>query len=123
MSELAELFEFHLRAAGIDGYTREFKFHRSRRWRFDFAWPAERSAVEVDGGQWLGGSGHNSGSGRERDCEKDAEAMLLGWRVLHFTTNQIRDGRALGYTERLLRCEAADRRLAHVARHRAGVDG
>ena len=77
MSHLADLFALQLRAAGIEGYVREIKFHPARRWRFDFAWEAERIAVEVDGGQWLSGTGHNSGVGRERDCEKDAEALLL----------------------------------------------
>lgn len=102
MSELSDVLSFHLRAAGIRGYAREYLFHPTRRWRFDFAWPAERIAVEVDGGQWLQGTGHNSGTGRERDAEKDAEALLLGWKVFRFPTSMITDGRALAFVERAL---------------------
>ncbi len=31
----------------------EYRFHPTRLWRFDYAWPQERLAVEFDGGQWL----------------------------------------------------------------------
>jgi very-short-patch-repair endonuclease len=64
--------------------TPEFRFHPKRRWRFDFAWPAEKIAVECEGGTWSGGR-HTRGKGYEGDCEKYNEAVILGWRVLRFT--------------------------------------
>ena len=100
--ELADTLALQLRASHCEGFEREFKFHPTRKWRSDFAWPNDNLLVEVDGGQWVQGTGHNSGTGKERDCEKDAEAVILGYRVLRFTTNMVEDGRALRYIERAL---------------------
>ena len=72
----------------------EYRFHPVRRWRFDLAWPALLLAVEVDGGTWVSGR-HTRGAGYERDCEKLNAAVLLGWRVLRFTTGQVTSGQAL----------------------------
>ena len=71
---------------------REYKFHPVRKWPFDFAWPAYRVAVEVDGGifsRGKAGKGHASGKGIEKDHEKRNAAAELGWRVLVFTSNDL----------------------------------
>jgi len=61
----------------------EFQFHPSRRWRFDYAWPDHKLALEVEGGIWRkGGGAHSHPLNIERDCEKYSEAALLGWRIL-----------------------------------------
>ncbi len=66
---------------------REFRFHPTRQWRFDFAWPAYRVAVEIDGGQWMQGGGcHQQPIRFAQDIEKLNAAVLLGWRVLRYTT-------------------------------------
>lgn len=88
--------------AGLPAPVTEYKFHPSRKWRFDFCWPDKSIAVEVDGAIFANGR-HTRGTGVERDNEKFAEAMLLGWKVLRVSTNQVKDGRALGWVERLLR--------------------
>lgn len=75
-----------------------------RQFRFDFAWPDRRLAVEVDGGTWTGGR-HTRGAGFESDCEKTNLAQLLGWRVLRFTTSMIRDGRAIATIREALEAE------------------
>ena len=72
----------------------EYRFHDTRRWRFDFAWPEYRLAVEVEGGQWVNGR-HQRSKGYEGDCEKYNEAALDGWKVLRFTGDMVKDGRAL----------------------------
>lgn len=59
--------------------TREFRFHPTRRWRFDFAFPSQRLAVEIDGR-----GRHQTVAGTRADCEKLNEATRLGWRVLRF---------------------------------------
>jgi very-short-patch-repair endonuclease len=59
--------------------TREFVFHEERKWRFDFAFPSVKLAVEVDGR-----GRHQRVDGVRKDCEKGNEAALLGWRVLRF---------------------------------------
>ena len=67
-----------------------------RRWRFDFAWPDLRLAVEVDGGIWIPGGGrHNRGAGYEADVEKLNVAVILGWRVLRFTPRHLANGSAI----------------------------
>lgn len=67
----------------------QYVFHPTRKWRFDFAWPEVRVAVEIDGGIFVGG-GHNRGVRFSQDADKHNEAVLLGWRLLRFTTVQIR---------------------------------
>jgi hypothetical protein len=71
-------------AFGIPEPTPEYRFHPTRRWRFDFAWVPQKLALEVDGGAWVGGR-HTRGKGFIADQEKGNAAILLGWRVLHCT--------------------------------------
>ena len=80
---------------------REYRFHPTRKWRFDFAWPDSKVAAEVEGATWANGR-HTRGSGVELDCEKYAEANLLGWHVYRFTGKMVSDGRAIDYIERAL---------------------
>lgn len=59
----------------------EFRFHPERKWRFDFAWPDCKVALEVDGGIWISG-GHNRGAQMLKTWEKENEAACMGWRIL-----------------------------------------
>ena len=96
-------FHFQLRAAGIDGWTTEHRFHPTRRWRFDVAFESRKLAVEIDGLSWRGAGGrHQRGKGFEADCEKMNEAMLLGWRVLRVSQGQVSRGDALRWLRRAL---------------------
>ncbi len=61
--------------------TAEYRFHPTRRWRFDWAWPDQKVALEIDGGIWTRGA-HGRGAGIARDQEKTNHAAALGWRVL-----------------------------------------
>lgn len=81
---------------------REHRFHPTRMWRFDFAWPEQHVAVEIEGGIWTGG-GHTRGRGYREDMEKYNEAALHGWIVLRFTPKQIKNGDAMGPLTRALR--------------------
>jgi very-short-patch-repair endonuclease len=94
MSGAERLLLLHLRAAGLPEPVREYRFHPSRKWRFDFAWPAAMLAVEVEGGSWIAGR-HVRGRGFEADCEKYNAAVLLGWRILRFTSAMVEAGTAL----------------------------
>jgi very-short-patch-repair endonuclease len=71
------------------GGVPEYRFHPTRKWRFDFAWPENKRAMEVEGGVWTGGR-HTRGSGFLKDCEKYNAAASLGWRVFRFTPIQVR---------------------------------
>ena len=68
--------------------VREFRFHPTRKWRFDYAIPALKIAVECDGGVWTGGR-HVRPQGYLRDMEKFNAAAELGWIVLKFTPQQL----------------------------------
>ena len=66
----------------LPGPVPEYRFHPTRRWRFDWCWPDRRVAAEIDGGQWTAGGGrHNT----DRDRQKLNTAAALGWRVLRFS--------------------------------------
>ena len=93
MSDLEEALVAQLRAQGVTDFQREHRFHPTRRWRLDLAWPDLLVACEVEGGTWSGGR-HTRGSGFETDCEKYNAAALLGWLVLRVTGKMVRDGRA-----------------------------
>ena len=73
---------------------REFRFHPTRKWRADFAWPTEKLLVEVEGGVWTGGR-HTRGGGFTHDAEKYNTAAMCGWRVLRFAGAQVQNGTAL----------------------------
>ena len=65
---------------------KEFRFHATRRWRFDYAFPTLKIAVEVDGGVWTGGR-HINPAGYINDMEKLNNAAAMGWLVLRITTD------------------------------------
>lgn len=64
--------------------VKEYKFNPGRRWRFDYAIPEYRIAVEVEGGVWTGGR-HVRPKGFLNDMEKYNAAAVDGWRVLRVT--------------------------------------
>ena len=70
-------------------------------WRFDFAWPEQMLAVEIEGGIWIKGR-HTRGQGFTEDCRKYSEAALMGWRVLRVVGKWVRNGEALRLIERAL---------------------
>lgn len=67
---------------------KEFKFHPKRRWRFDYAIPEHRIALEVEGGVWTGGR-HTRPQGFLGDIEKYNTATLMGWRVFRTTPDDL----------------------------------
>ena len=82
-------FAFAMRLFGDEEmrqYQAEYRFDTVRKWRFDYAWPSQRVAVEIDGGQWAPNGGRHS---RDSDREKLNHAAAQGWRVLRFSTQQL----------------------------------
>jgi very-short-patch-repair endonuclease len=69
----------------------EYQFHPSRKWRFDYALPGVKLAIEFEGGVFIGG-GHTRGVIYGQNCEKYNSAAMMGWRVLRFTAPMIRAG-------------------------------
>ena len=67
--------------------VKEFIFHPTRKWRFDFAIPSHKIAIEIDGGVWNYGR-HNRAQGYIADMKKFNAAASLGWIVLKFTPDE-----------------------------------
>ena len=84
-SYLEALFERQIQQHGFPEPVREFYF---RGWRFDFAWPSLKIALEIDGGTYIGGA-HVRRKGYERDCKKNNAAQLEGWIVLRADRNMV----------------------------------
>ena len=75
------LFRAVLAQQGLPQPEAETMFHPTRKWRWDYCWPAQKLALEVQGGIWVKGA-HSSGVGIQRDIEKFSEGAALGWRLL-----------------------------------------
>src|SRR5512139_3379027 len=106
-SEAADTLLFQLRAACIDAPETEYRFHPNRKWRFDFAYPADMLAIEIDGGNNMArmtarGPAAVGRHTKDTDYEKLNEATFLGWRVLRFSPAQVANGYALNAIERAL---------------------
>ncbi len=91
-SDLEAAFDFYLRTLGPDLPEPErefcFAYHLGRKFRFDFAWPYERLAVEVDGGIYKPGGGRH---GQDSDRVKLNLAAQCGSRVLRFSGAMLHD--------------------------------
>lgn len=98
----SDILAAQCKMAGLPEGTKEFKFHPTRKWRFDLCWPELHLAVEVDGGAWVNGR-HNRASGWLRDQEKLNEACVLGWRILHVTPRQVDRWEAFTLVERAIK--------------------
>jgi hypothetical protein len=73
---------------GLPAPETERRFHPTRLWRFDYAWPEQKVALEVEGGIWSKGR-HTRGRGYIGDMEKYNEAALHGWLVLRVAPQQL----------------------------------
>lgn len=91
-SNLESLLLFQLQALKIEP-IREFRFHQKRRWRFDFAYPEIKMAIEVQGGVFTNGA-HVRGAFYQKEMEKFRIAAMHGWKVLPYTSPDIRSGNA-----------------------------
>lgn len=80
--EFGVMLRAHPAFAGVE-IVGELEFHPTRGWRFDWAFPAIKLAVEVEGfGR------HQTYTGYRGDCEKYNAALLHGWRVLRFVAGE-----------------------------------
>lgn len=84
----------------------EHRFAPPRRWRFDYAFPEQRIALEVEGGVWTRGR-HTRGSGFLKDVEKYNEAALLGWTVLRTTPDKLYSSETIEMLKRAIKLRSA----------------
>jgi hypothetical protein len=96
-AEQKDIFMMLLEKEGFDVWP-EFFFSTERLYRFDYALPFLNStnstmlkiAIECDGGTWSQGkSGHSSGTGLERDRNKNNLALANGWVIIRRTPDQM----------------------------------
>jgi hypothetical protein len=66
----------------------EHRFHKRRKWRFDFANVESMVAIEYNGGVWMSGR-HNRGKGYLDDLEKLNAAQAMGWIVFQLGTGMV----------------------------------
>lgn len=88
-----EAFALHCRAEKLEP-VREFRFHATRKFRFDFAFPARKLAIEIEGGLFVNG-GHSRGAAYEKNLEKYNTAAKMGWTVLRYSTDMVLAGTAI----------------------------
>lgn len=93
------------KSAGLPAPRTEYVFHPTRQWRWDFAWPSHRVALEVDGGVWVKGA-HGRGSGIIRDHEKRNAATALGWRYLVVVPKELASAATVALIKQTLRAVA-----------------
>lgn len=69
-------------------------------WRFDYAYPERKIAIEYEGGVYVQG-GHTRGSKYTDDCQKYNKATLMGWRVFRITIKHLEDPDSFGFFDDL----------------------
>jgi very-short-patch-repair endonuclease len=116
-SAIEELFAMHCKAYGLKPEP-EYRFHPTRKWRFDFAFPDRMVAVEIEGGVWTGGR-HTRGSGFVADIEKYNAAAALGWFVFRFHGDAVKKGEAIRFMVSVLGAEKSSVKLSET---RAGEE-
>lgn len=70
-------------------------------WRFDFCWPVQKVAVEIEGGVWIRGRARRHGG--ENDMDKGNLAQVLGWKVLRFSPRHVASGAAIRLLAQVLK--------------------
>lgn len=101
MSAIAKMLELHMRAEKVTGFVPEHRFLADRKFRFDYAWPLLKFAVEVDG------EVHRIAERFHADIEKHALAVLDGWTVLRVGGREIRAGIAIQWVKQALAMKQA----------------
>lgn len=89
-----DMLELDLVEQGLPAHERNYKFCPTRKWQADFCWPAQQLIVEVEGGNWANGR-HVRPTGFVKDIEKYNKMTLMGFALLRFTTDQVKDGTAV----------------------------
>lgn len=86
MSDLEATLEWALThlAPDLRGWVREHRAIPERKFRADFAFPASRLAIEVQGGIFRARGAHAGPTAAKRDMEKANLYVTSGWRVLYF---------------------------------------
>ncbi len=90
-ADVVGLLVKQMKREGLPQPIREHRFHPTRKWQFDLAYPDLKLAFEYEGGIWVAGR-HNRGGGYAKDIEKYNTAALMGWRVFRMYGDMIFKG-------------------------------
>lgn len=83
-SHLEDRFWQMLSDWGIqERFRRQVQFHPERRWKTDFICEADKIAVEIEGGVFIGGR-HQYGATFVKDTEKYNMLTAMGYRLFRF---------------------------------------
>lgn len=88
--ELADMLAWQVGILGHKDAIREAKLIPARKFRFDLAYEKQKLAVEVNGGNWIGGR-HINPKSIESEYEKINLAAQNGWYVQIYTPKQVKD--------------------------------
>lgn len=88
-------------ASQIPGVIAEHQFAPPRRWRFDYAWPGPRVALEVQGGIWTAGR-HVRGAALLKEWEKLNEAAAMGFRIIYCQPKDLMTGETIDLIRRAI---------------------
>lgn len=87
------VFDQEWTAHGLPVPEKEYLFHDTRKWRFDYAWPSIGLAVEIEGIFYRPKPGqksrHQTGSGYADDCIKYNAAIEQDWALLRYQPKKI----------------------------------
>lgn len=81
----------------LPAHVRDYFFIEGRDFELDFAWPALRFGVSVEG------MAHRVKRQFNVDLEKHALGLIAGWRILRVGGQDIRDGRAIEWAETIIK--------------------
>jgi len=100
-SELEEEMAFQLKATGLKGFTRQYKFHPDRKWMLDFY--RDGWGIEINGGGWNRGGHNRNPIAMWKDYEKYNACQEMGIKLLLYTGEQVKDGTAIYQLERIFK--------------------
>ena len=103
ITNLEAIFALQLRASKLPPHVTEYRFHPTRKWRLDVAWPDLMIAVEIDGGTTGMRGRHVRPGGFRNDCIKLNEAALLGWMIIRGDSQMVKNGNLLAMAERAVK--------------------
>lgn len=120
--EFLSLWRQEARAHGMGPESdpvREYRFCPGRKWRFDFAWPQLKVAVEIDGGIFVAGR-HSEALGSHNDRTEGNAAAAQGWFLLRYDPLHLREMLAVDMFEQIVDAMRYGKRAAREA---GGGDG
>lgn len=83
--------------------TRNYRFHPTRKFEIDWAWPEFKIGVEIQGGIFMPGGAHSLPTNILRDMTKQNLLLDFGWRVWHYTPSEVIKGIAIQHIDAVLR--------------------